>query len=109
MDSSNFIVLTAIILMFLIGGYPMVRDKVFHAKANREGIIVDATITHKRKNTSRYGMYCSLEYTYLSYERLEYVKPKGYEAVKEGEQIKIVYLSSDPQDARIIDTRVKDV
>lgn len=108
MDPSNIIVLIAIILVISVLVYPTVRDRLFHIRAQREGVLTEATITRKEIIRSRVSKYCALEYSYLDHDRLELVKRDGYDAVEVGDRIKVVYLFTSPHDARIIDPRITD-
>jgi len=71
----------------------------------------EATIVRKRAHSARTGRHYWLLYVYavnrLEYERQERVSRSIYYGVGVGEKVKIIYLSSNPQEARIVDTRVK--
>lgn len=109
--NTDIVIALCIALVILLFVYPLYRERAFRVKARQSGVSTLATITRKRDHGGRMGRYFWLLYFYsadgLEYEQQERVPRSGYDAVEVGEQVKIIYLSSNPQDARIVDTRIK--
>ena len=109
--NTDIVIALCVALVILLLVYPLYREHIFRVKANQDGVSTRATITRKRDHGGRMGRYFWLLYFYsangLEYEQQERVPRSVYDVIEVGEQVQIIYLSSNPQDARIVDTRIK--
>lgn len=98
------LVLIGVIIVVIVRRYK--RERALGNQLNDQGTSVSGQIVKHRVEVMKGGYRCYLTYRYVfegvEYEREQFVNVEGFNSVRDGETVEILFLSQNPSTSRLV-------